>query len=211
VVERHWRFWATHHSLEPDRVLANAHGRRTIDTLRSVASHLQLDLEQEASLLEKHASEDTQGLIPVPGAVELLRGLPGHCWAIVTSGSRLLATTRLQAVGLPIPHTLVTAEEVGQGKPHPEGYLKATALLGLEPPDCLVIEDAPAGIQAAHAAGSRVIAVTTTFAADQVDEADFIVPDLSSLRLAFLEQHPPTSPARLTLTMRCSDVGSRQN
>jgi mannitol-1-/sugar-/sorbitol-6-phosphatase len=184
VVERQWCIWAEQHRLPCEVILANAHGRRTIDTLRAIASHLHLDLEQEAALLEKREIEDTEGLIAVPGAAELLRELPSHRWAVVTSGSRRLATTRLQAVGFPLPRTFVTAEQVRQGKPHPEGYLKAAGLLRLEPQDCLVIEDAPAGVQAAHAAGSRVIGVTTTFSAAELDEADFVVPSLASFRLA---------------------------
>ena len=198
IVERHWRRWAAQHGLESEHILANAHGRRTMDTLHAVASHLQLDLEQEAALLEKSEIEDTEGLIAVPGAAGLLQALPGHSWAVVTSGSRLLATTRLQAVGLPVPQAFVTAEQVFLGKPHPEGYLKAARLLGLEPQDCLVIEDAPAGIQAAHAAGSRVIGVTTTFPVEDLEEADFVVPELTRLRLAFTE-HGANSPPLLTL------------
>ena len=184
VVERQWCIWAEQHSLPCEVILANAHGRRTIDTLRAIASHLHLDLEQEAALLEKREIEDTEGLIAVPGAAELLRELPSHRWAVVTSGTLRLATTRLQAVGLLLPHTFVTAEQVRQGKPHPEGYLKAAGLLRLEPRDCLVIEDAPAGVQAAHAAGSRVIGVTTTFSAAELNEADLVVPSLTSFRLA---------------------------
>ena len=198
IVERHWRRWAVQHGLQSEYILANAHGRRTMDTLRAVASHLQLDLEQEATLLEKSEIEDTEGLIAVPGAAELLQALPGRSWAVVTSGSRMLATTRLQAVGLPVPQAFVTAEQVRLGKPHPEGYLKAAGLLGLEPQDCLVIEDAPAGIQAAHAAGSRVIGVTTTFPVADLEEADFVVPELTRLRLAFTE-HGANSPPLLTL------------
>jgi mannitol-1-/sugar-/sorbitol-6-phosphatase len=194
VVERQWCIWAEQHRLPCEVILAHAHGRRTIDTLRAIASHLQLDLEQEAALLEKREIEDTEGLIAVPGAAELLRGLPSHRWAVVTSGSRRLAAMRLQAVGLPLPHTLVTAEQVRQGKPHPEGYLKAAGLLRLEPHDCLVIEDAPAGVQAAHAAGSRVIGVTTTFSAAELDEADFVVPSLAGLRLASTANESTAAP-----------------
>lgn len=198
IVERHWRWWAEHHGLESERVLAHAHGRRTIDTLRTVASHLPLDLEHEAALLEQRERDDTEGLRTVPGAVELLRALPGQSWAVVTSGSRRLATTRLQASGLPLPHTFVTADEVSEGKPHPSGYLAAATLLGLEPQDCLVIEDAPAGIQAAHAAGCRVIGVSTTFAVADLHEADVVVPDLSHIRLAFPEKSTSSAP-RLTV------------
>lgn len=194
MVERHWSRWALQHGLQSEHILVHSHGRRTLDTLQIVASHLSLDLEQEAALLEKGAVEDIEGLIPVPGAAELLRALPERCWAVVTSGSHLLATTRLQTVGLPLPQAFVTAEQVHQGKPHPEGYLKAATLLGLTPQDCLVIEDAPAGVQAAHAAGSRVIGVTTTFSVADLGEADFVVPNLSHLRLAFPEHGTTSSP-----------------
>ncbi|HEY7419524.1 MAG TPA: HAD family hydrolase [Ktedonobacteraceae bacterium] len=194
IVERYWCLWAEQHGFQSEYILANAHGRRSIDTLRAVASHLPLDLEQEAALLDKSEIEDIEGLIAVPGAAELLQALPGHSWAVVTSGSRLLATTRLRAVGLPVPQAFITAEQVRLGKPHPEGYLKAATLLGLEPHDCLVIEDAPAGVQAAHAAGCHVIGVTTTFSAAELDEADAIVPDLSHLRPVFAEYGTPSPP-----------------
>ena len=94
-----------------------------------------------------------------------------------------MAIARLQAVGLPVPRAFISAEEVSQGKPHPEGYLKAAAWLQTPAPDCLVIEDAPAGIQAAHAAGIRVIGLTTTFPSTQLQEADCIVEGLHQLTL----------------------------
>lgn len=198
IVERHWRRWAERHDLAPESILAQSHGRRTIDTLHAVASHLSLDLEQEAALLEKLESEDLEGLVPVPGAVEVIRALPDRCWAVVTSGSYRLASSRLQAVGLPMPEVFITAGEVRQGKPHPEGYLAAARRLGQAPQDCLVIEDAPAGIRAAHTAGCRVIGLTTTFSAAEVAEADLVLPDLSSARLIDAAHDAPAAP-RLTL------------
>lgn len=198
LVERHWSLWAKQHGLSSELILENSHGRRTIDTLNAVASHLNLDLEQETMLLEKYASEDIEGLLTVPGALELIRSLPERSWAIVTSGSYVLASTRLRTVGLPIPQAFVTAEEVQHGKPHPEGYMKAAALLGWEPRYCVVIEDAPAGIEAAHAAGCRVIGVATTFPRADLVDADFIVPDLASIHLALPEQGA-SSASRLTL------------
>lgn len=194
VVERHWRMWATRHAMDSELILASAHGRRTIDTLRAVASHLDLDLVQEAELLAESESNDTEELVVIPGAAELIRSLPEHSWAVVTSGSHKTASTRLRAAGLPVPRAFVTAEQVSQGKPDPEGYLKAATLLGLEPQDCVVIEDAPAGIQAAHAAGSSVIGVTTTFPQERLESANAIVPTLASIHVTATEHDLTTRP-----------------
>jgi len=200
LVERHWSSWAAQHGLQSAVVLEHTHGMRTMDTLRAVASHLSLDLEQEAVLLEKTATADIEGLIAVPGARELLLTLPERSWAVVTSGPRSLATRRLQVVGFPLSDVFITAEQVSQGKPHPEGYLKAARLLELDPRDCVVIEDAPAGVQAARAAGCSVIGVATTFADAELKAADVIVPDLSYVRLASIE-NDMTSSSWLTLSI----------
>jgi mannitol-1-/sugar-/sorbitol-6-phosphatase len=201
IVERHWHVWARQYGLDSKLIAANSHGQRTIDTLRTFASHLDLDLEQELALFEKRASEDTEGLIALPGAVELLQTLTqlNASWAVITSCSHRIALTRLQALGLPIPRTFVTAEAVRLGKPHPEGYLKAMELLGVEAQDCLVIEDAPAGIHAACAAGCRVLGLTTTFPAADLGEANFVVSSLASLRLA--SEDGTISSPKLTLTV----------
>src|SRR5258708_884018 len=127
-VERHWRRWAARHGLDAELILANSHGRRTIDTMRAVASTLNLDLEREARVLEEEEALDLDGIVALPGAVELVMALPAQSWAIVTSATNVMATARLRAIGLPIPGAFIPAEEVSQGKPHPEGYLKAAAL-----------------------------------------------------------------------------------
>jgi mannitol-1-/sugar-/sorbitol-6-phosphatase len=182
-VERHWRVWAARYDLDANLILAHSHGKRSIDTLRAVASHLDLDLEREARLLELEETRDLEGIVATPGALELVAALPSECWAIVTSATRGMAVARLEAVGLPIPGVFVTAEAVHEGKPHPEGYLKAASLLGATPRDCLVIEDAPAGIQAARAGDIRVLALTTTFPAEKLYAADNITSGLQSLGL----------------------------
>lgn len=182
-VERHWQMWAERHGLRAELILANSHGRRTIDTMRLVAAHLDLNLEQEALWLEEIETRDLAGIVATPGALELVQALPTESWAIVTSATRGMAIARLQAVGLPVPRAFISAEEVSQGKPHPEGYLKAATWLHAAKSDCIVIEDAPAGIQAAHAAGIRAIGVTTTFPGGQLQEADFIINGLHHLSL----------------------------
>src|SRR5579883_1215269 len=119
-VERHWRMWAAHYALDAELILAHSHGKRSIDTLREVAAHLDLDLEREARLLEEEEAKDLEGIVALPGALELVTGLPPESWAIVTSATYGMAEARLRAVGLPIPRAFVTAEEVRQGKPDPE-------------------------------------------------------------------------------------------
>ena len=82
----------------------------------------------------------------MPGALNLLGSIPRGRWGIVTSGGRILASTRIRILKLPQPAVLVTADDVQRGKPDPEPYLKGAQLLGFKPQDCVVIEDAPAGI-----------------------------------------------------------------
>lgn len=183
-VERHWRAWAGQHGLDSEQILAISHGKRTIDTLLAVASHLDLDLENEARLLEEEETRDLEGIVAVPGALALVSALPRGNWAVVTSATREMATARLRATGIPIPRVFITAEQVSQGKPYPEGYLKAASLLGAIPEDCLVVEDAPPGIQAARTGGMRVLGLTTTFPASKLFEASLLAPDLSNVHLA---------------------------
>jgi len=102
---------------------------------------------------------------------------------VVTSGTRLLASARLQFGGLPVPEVLVTADDVVNGKPHPEPYLKGAELLGVAPKDCLVIEDAPAGIQSARAGGMKVIGITSTYPASQLSAADAVIDRLSQIQV----------------------------
>jgi len=117
----------------------------------------------------------------MPGALELVRSIPRERWGVVTSGSRLLATSRLPFCGLPIPDVLVTSDDVINGKPHPEPYLKGAARLGFSPADCVVIEDAPAGIEAARAAGMTVIGMASTYKPDFLAHADAVVTKLAQI------------------------------
>ena len=104
----------------------------------------------------------------MPGALELIRSIPDGRWGVVTSGSRLLARNRLRYCGLPVPKMLVTSDDVTHGKPDPEPYLKGAKQLGFAPADCLVIEDAPAGIESARAGGMKVIGMTSTYIAEKL-------------------------------------------
>ena len=146
--------------------------------------------------LEAGESDDTDGVVALPGAASLLESLPADRWAVATSGSRRLATTRLAHGGLPLPRVLVTAEDVERGKPDPQPYLAAAAALGAEPSRCLVVEDAPAGIAAGKAAGAAVLAVTTTFAASALGAADYLAPSLAAVSVALGRGSAASSSSR---------------
>jgi sugar-phosphatase len=126
-----------------------------VDTIREVAPHL--DAERAAAELEAAQALDMDGVVAGRGAAALLAGLRGDEWAVVTSGTRRLARARLVAAGLPVPAVLVSADDVTRGKPYPDGYLTAAERLRRAPARCVVVEDAQAGVRAAHAAGMRVI------------------------------------------------------
>jgi mannitol-1-/sugar-/sorbitol-6-phosphatase len=178
-VERTWRAWSSRHGLNAEDVIAVAHGRRTIETVRKVAPHL--DAPSEVVALEEREAMTSEGIYEIEGALDLLARIPQERWAIVTSGTRAIASFRLNLVGLPIPRVMVCADEISHGKPHPEGYLTAAARLGFAAAECVVIEDTPPGIAAAHAGGMRAIAIAATYPAGDLSDADVIVERLADL------------------------------
>lgn len=180
-VDREWRLWARKHGVEEAKVIAIAHGVRSVEVIRTVAPHL--NAEAEARKLEKHEAAEQDGVYPMPGALELVNSIPKGHWGVVTSGSRRLATARLRLVGVPHPKVLVTADDVTNGKPHPEPYLKGAEGMGVAPEDCLVIEDAPAGIQAALAGGMKVIGLASTYPASALGSADSVVQRLAQIQV----------------------------
>lgn len=179
-VERVWRAWALVHELDPDSIAAQAHGRRSIETIRAVAP--ELDAEKENVVVEQLEIDDKEGVTALPGAAELLAHLPHDRFAIVTSATRPLAVARLGYAGIPVPRHMITAEDVVHGKPSPEPFLKGAALLGFAPMDCLVFEDTPAGIASARSAGMKAIALQTTFPADQLQAAYAIIGNLADVK-----------------------------
>jgi sugar-phosphatase len=182
VVERTWRRWAKVHSLDFEAIMHLAHGRRAVETIRIMAPYL--DAEAEAARLAAEEARETNGLVRIEGAIQLVRSLPEGRWAVATSGTREIAATRLAYAGLPMPAVLVTADDVERGKPDPEAYMLAAERLGMPPERCIVIEDAPTGIAAALAAGMRVVAVATTFPRDELGEATVVVRRLSDIRVS---------------------------
>lgn len=184
AVARVWSKWALSHGLDPVETVRLAHGRPSIATIRDIFPDFpDADVVAENEVVLRGEIEDTDGVIPLPGARELLDSLPPDRWAIVTSCSRPLAEVRLRAAGLPIPQRLLTSDDVVNGKPAPEPYLKGAALLGVPAPRCLVFEDAPAGVVAGKAAGALVVAFRTTATDPELEiaGADWILRGCSSL------------------------------
>ena len=180
-VTRVWAQWASRHGLDPERVVHTAHGQKAIETVRKVAPLL--DAEHEFRIIERMELEDTDGLRVLPGAKELLSAIPAKRYTVVTSGTRRLATKRLQTVGLPVPSNMIAADDVANGKPHPEPYLAGAAVLGFPASECLVFEDAPSGIRSALAAGAKVVAVSTTYRPEGLVGAVCIITSLALVRM----------------------------
>ncbi len=135
---------------------------------RFACSRPQLDAEAELRDLERREIAESHDVIVFPGAARLLASLPPRRWAIVTSGTRDLASHRLRVAGLPVPELMITGTDIEHGKPHPEPFQRGAALLGLAPADCVAVEDAPNGIRSALDAGMPVLAVPTTYPADEL-------------------------------------------
>jgi mannitol-1-/sugar-/sorbitol-6-phosphatase len=183
AVARVWTKWAKEHGFDPTEVVRKAHGRPSIATIREYLPDA--DAEAENKVVERGELEDLEGMVALPGAKELLMALPADRWAIVTSGTRALAETRLRAAGLRLLAKMVTANDVTRGKPDPEPYVKGALLLGVPAAECVVVEDAPSGVRAGKAAGARVIAVLTTAREQEVRDAgaDWVVGNCRGIRV----------------------------
>ena len=181
VVAQQYTRWALENGLDPAEVMKAAHGVRTLEVVQRVAPHLDAVAETR-KIEDREAVAD--GIVAIPGAVALLNTIPRGRWCVVTSGTRYLATTRMRRFGIPVPEILVTADDVNHGKPDPEPYRRGAELLKANPTDCVVFEDAPAGIRSAHAAGMKVISLPTTYPASEIHEADVIIAGLGSLKVS---------------------------
>jgi sugar-phosphatase len=161
AAERVWTKWAERHGLDVANFLPTIHGKRAIETIAGLMLP-GVDAVAEADALLKAEADDLEGIVPIPGAVAFLESLPPERWAIVTSAPRELALLRIKAAGIPVPAMMVTAEDVTHGKPAPDCFLLAAKRLGVEARDCLVFEDAPAGIAAGEASGASVMVISAT-------------------------------------------------
>lgn len=186
VVERAWSNWAKSRDLDPAVVLDFIHGKQAITSLRHFMLGESEDaIQQQFSLLEKVEAEDTDGISALPGAVQLLERLEALSmpWAIVTSGSVPVARARHAAGELATPEIFITAELVARGKPNPDPYLLGAQRLGLKPEECVVVEDAPAGVLSGLAAGCKVIAVNAPDDTPKLDQVDLVLKSLAVLQV----------------------------
>jgi sugar-phosphatase len=183
--EQRWREWAERRDIPFAEIEAVYHGRPMQEVIRAVAPHL--DAEAETERLDDLMVVAPEKVRSFDGAAALLDGLPEGRWAIATSGRRRTATNRLRHVGLPVPEVLVTADDVANGKPAPDPYRLAAERLGVDPGRCVVLEDAPQGIEAARRAGARVVGVATSHEPEALSAADAVVPSIAAVTI---EQSP---------------------
>jgi sugar-phosphatase len=179
AAERVWTRWAVRHGLDVAAFLPTIHGMRAVDTV----GRLDLpgvDAEVEAATIAREEMDDVTGIEPIAGIQAFMATLPAGRWAVVTSAPRALALRRIAAAGLPVPGLMIAAEDVARGKPAPDCFELAAARLGVSARDCLVFEDAPAGIAAAESAGARVVVITATHA-HPLPTAHLAVPDFAAL------------------------------
>ena len=174
VVELAWGRWAAQHNIPLKEVLSFSHGRPTIATLE----HFLPGHDHSTDLRELAHFEETQteGILAVPGAVDVLHSLQAqnHPWAVVTSAWRKLAETRVTAAGLPLPTVIVPIDEIQNGKPDPEGFLHAATQLGVAPEECVVFEDTRPGIEAGLRAGMRVVGLLTTYSSQRLGHSPVV-------------------------------------
>lgn len=191
AVERAWVNWAKRRGVDPQDVLDFIHGKQAITSLRHfMPGESEAAIQQEFLLLEQVEAQDTDGVTALPGAAALLERLNKLeiPWAIVTSGSIPVATARRNAAGLPQPEVFITAEQVKRGKPQPDAYLLGAERLGLAPQDCVVVEDAAAGILSGLAAGCQVIAVNAPADAPKLDQVDLLLSSLEQIAVSNTQQ-----------------------
>ncbi|WP_033576344.1 sugar phosphatase [Dickeya chrysanthemi] len=198
AVERAWSNWAKDHDIAPQTVLDFIHGKQAITSLRHfLAGASEETIQREFVELEQVEATDTTGIEAMPGAQALLARLDelDIPWAIVTSGTVPIAHARHRAAGLPAPHEFITAEQVARGKPNPDAYLLGAQRLGLSPEECVVVEDAPAGVLSGLAAGCKVIAVNAPADTPHLNEVAAVLHSLEQLHVS------RTTDGRVTLTL----------
>ena len=191
AIRQRWQRWAAHHDIPFEEVKAVYHGRPMAEVIDAVAPNL--DLQEEIARMDRLAAPEDGALRAFAGAEALLDALPNDRWTIATSGRRSTATGRLQAAGLPMPDTLVTADDVAHGKPAPDPYRLAAERLDFPADQCVVFEDAPAGIESARRAGAAVLGIASHRPPEALRDATAVLDRLSDAQIA----EGPDAPLRV--------------
>ncbi|ADW69855.1 HAD-IA family hydrolase [Granulicella tundricola] len=189
-VNRCWKLWAAHYGVADAQNVQIAHGVRAVDLIKGYKpGFTEAEVTEGLRYIEDLEIADTEGLKVLAGVRELLASLPPERWTIVTSATRRLLLGRLKAAGLPYPDRLIAADDVVNGKPHPEPYMKGAEILGFSTKGCVVVEDAPSGVGAGVAAGARVLGVLGTHTAEEIYAAGatWVARSLESVKVTVVE------------------------
>lgn len=176
-----WTQWGIEFRVGPDPS-RNWNGMTSADIIRCLVPAEVAD--RAVARIEELEVNETSDVVALPGSLSALRALAGARVAVATSGTAAVASARLAAAGLPVPEVVVTAADVEHGKPAPDPFLVAARRLGVDPGECLVVEDAPAGVEAGKAAGCAVLALLTTSRPAELEAADAVIADLSAVTFA---------------------------
>ncbi|KAF8256429.1 phosphatase [Lactarius quietus] len=184
-----WELFAEKYTeIDVPEILKNTHGVRTVETLRMFCGVTDPEkLELEAARFEDAIiTNGRTGIVLLPGVHTIIDKLrESKRWTICTSATRAYGSAALKVVGIAPPEAIVFAEDVEQGKPQPDPYLLGAKRCGVRPERCLVVEDAPAGIQSGRAAGCKTLAVTTSHSRERMVASipDYLVDNLSSVTM----------------------------
>ena len=181
VINNIWKTWASQKGIEFSNILPHVHGRKIIETLILVdPQYSNVDEEKAVKDIAVHAMKSAT---EVEGALSFVNSIPKNSWAIATSGPRKVAETSLLASGFELPDSMVCAEDVTHGKPHPAPFILAAKNLGLDPQRCIAFEDSPAGIKSAKDAGCFTVALLTSHNKSDLALADLIVDSFAVLSI----------------------------
>mgnify|MGYP001033350244 CR=1 FL=1 len=182
AAERVWGAWARRHGLDVAAFLPTIHGVRPVDTITRLGLP-GIDIAREVDWVETAEREDVEGIVQIDGVVTFLNSIPADRWAIVTSATAELARRRMTAAGIAPPPAIVTGEDIVNGKPNPDCFLLGAKKLGVAASECLIFEDAPAGILAGERAGGDVVVITATHHTP-VKTAHLTIPDYTGVGVA---------------------------
>lgn len=204
-VERSWAIWSREFGIDFDE-LRTFHG---VPAAGVIAHFLSPDVRDAADRrLRELEIADAREIPQLPGASEAMTALAGSDrFAIATSCTDDLGQARVAASGLAIPPVFVTASDVERGKPFPDPYAEAARRLGVAPSECLVVEDALAGLAAGKAAGCATLAVTTTTSRERLvgsGDADAVISTLADVTFTWtaagVRMQPRAAPRPDALT-----------